>query len=59
VIKMTDYKQVLDEIENREDGIVIVCCESIGFKSEDHPSDVTDIATLIKNHLHSVRRYLP
>jgi succinyl-diaminopimelate desuccinylase len=48
---MSTYKEIVNEIGNREDQIVKLCCELIGFKSENPPGDVTDIAGFLKDYL--------
>ena len=42
---------ILNEIGNREDEIVKLCCELIGFKSVNPPGDVSDIAGFVKDYL--------
>jgi succinyl-diaminopimelate desuccinylase len=48
---MSDTKNILNEIGNREDEIVNLCRHLIGFKSVNPPGDVSDIAGFIKDYL--------
>jgi succinyl-diaminopimelate desuccinylase len=48
---MSDTKNILNEIGNREGEIVSLCRRLIGFKSVNPPGDVTDIAGFIKDYL--------
>ncbi|WXG42605.1 MAG: M20 family metallopeptidase [Promethearchaeati archaeon SRVP18_Atabeyarchaeia-1] len=48
---MNDYKDVLNEIGAREDEIVKLCCDLIGFRSVNPPGDVSEIAGFVKDYL--------
>lgn len=48
---MSNTKNILNEIGNREDEIVNLCRRLIGFKSVNPPGDVSDIAGFIKDYL--------
>jgi succinyl-diaminopimelate desuccinylase len=48
---MSNPKNILDEIGNRENEIVNLCRRLIGFKSVNPPGDVRDIAGFIKDYL--------
>jgi succinyl-diaminopimelate desuccinylase len=51
VISMSNYKNILNEIGNREDEIVKLCCNLIEFKSVNPPGDVSEIANYVKDYL--------
>ncbi len=48
---MSSYKNILNEIGNREEEIVNLCRRLIGFKSVNPPGDVSEIAGFIKDYM--------
>jgi succinyl-diaminopimelate desuccinylase len=48
---MINTKDVLSEIATREEEIVKLCCDLIGFRSVNPPGEVTDIAGFVKDYL--------
>ncbi|MEM3525775.1 MAG: ArgE/DapE family deacylase [Candidatus Jordarchaeaceae archaeon] len=57
------FEKVVKGIEGKRDEMVKLCCELIGFKSENPPANVTDIAYFIRDYFKDrgfrVRTYEP
>ncbi|MEX2753717.1 MAG: M20 family metallopeptidase [Candidatus Freyarchaeota archaeon] len=45
-----NFEKVLKGLENKRDEMVNLCCELIGFKSENPPANVADIAYFIRDY---------
>ncbi len=44
------FGKIVSGIENKRDEMVKLCCDLIGFRSENPPADVTDIAYFIRDY---------
>ncbi|MGQ9722443.1 MAG: M20 family metallopeptidase [Candidatus Jordarchaeum sp.] len=44
------FERIVKGIENKRDEMVKLCCDLIGFKSENPPANVTDIAYFIRDY---------
>jgi succinyl-diaminopimelate desuccinylase len=51
VVQMTGTKDILSEISTREEEIIRLCCDLIGFRSVNPPGEVSDIAGFAKDYL--------
>ncbi|MFB0561059.1 MAG: M20 family metallopeptidase [Candidatus Lokiarchaeia archaeon] len=44
------FERIIRGIENKQDEMVKLCCDLIGFKSENPPANVTDIAHFVRDY---------